>query len=236
MRKVCANIVTKLQATPSKSILGETISYRITRESVVKPIYQVFNFTKYEGVIKPGEWLKLKIKYTPQIPRQKNLDTFVLVAGSNYTVKILTIGSTTGPLLRTSVKRLDFFKTPSTAVCRRTFEIRNISAAQATFLFDCNKDDDIFKVEPMKGTLQGHSHLYVDVHFMPNEHGSFLERVFCLSWCGDPIIQVAFQTDQSAQGIFPLLQSIFFDKLLVRQERNATNTANTANALNVRIH
>lgn len=62
----------------------------------VNPIYSVFNFNKSEGMVKPGESLKLRVTYIPTVPYLRNVENFEFVDSSFNIMKIKVVGECIG--------------------------------------------------------------------------------------------------------------------------------------------
>ncbi|XP_044262850.1 uncharacterized protein LOC123010203 isoform X2 [Tribolium madens] len=168
---------------------NEVVSYLVTRNTRISPIYHVFDANKYETKLDPGRELVLKISYSPNIPGTKNYDYFTVNDSRQNFYRLCLRGECSGPLVTTSIRNLNLLKTPKQKIVKQIFTLSNSSECCARFQFDCIRHEQgVFAVEPVEGVIQPQEHVYIEVRFSPQNHRFYSRQLACLILYHEPIL------------------------------------------------
>ncbi|XP_008198203.3 uncharacterized protein LOC103314308 isoform X1 [Tribolium castaneum] len=168
---------------------NEVVSYLVTRNTRISPIYQVFDANKYETKLDPGRELVLKISYSPNIPGTKNYDYFTINDSRQNFYRLCLRGECSGPSVTTSIRHLNFHKTPNHKSVKQIFTLSNTSECLARFQFDCIRDEQgAFAVDPVEGVIKPQEHVYIEVRFCPKTFRFYSRQLACLILYHEPIL------------------------------------------------
>ncbi|XP_076752428.1 cilia- and flagella-associated protein 65 [Xylocopa sonorina] len=141
--------------------------YQVQRDSITNPLDHVFHLRSYTWTLAPDEKFLCEIHYRPIIAPSKNVDYFIITDTSGGSMKIVTYGSSIGPEVTCSAKKIFMHCTNETSQVKRRIKLMNKSKVAATFMFNIDEKHKNFQLDTRCGVIEPCSHKYITITFTP---------------------------------------------------------------------
>ncbi|XP_027877734.1 cilia- and flagella-associated protein 65 isoform X2 [Xiphophorus couchianus] len=153
------------------AIFGPHFSWDVTSEKIV-----------------PGGSVQVLVTYSPTVVDIVSVEYLSLnYRGSLSKSQVKLIGKCMGPELCLSSTVVDFGCVEEKGSAEQTVELLNSSPVQATYQWDIDCANSVFRVSPASGTVLPYSQIKVKVSYKPTHPMPHHRRVACLILLGEPL-------------------------------------------------
>lgn len=132
-----------------------------------------------KGHLAPGQIVKIKVSYTPELPEVTSLANFKVSAFGGNEIRFACKGQAEAFDVDLSVKTIHFGEVQSDTNTNRLLNVVNSSDMPTTFQFVTDKSN-VFSFSHVEGTAKKNSSSRIIIHFTPQRTGNYYERVFCM--------------------------------------------------------
>ncbi|XP_043790944.1 cilia- and flagella-associated protein 65-like isoform X2 [Apis laboriosa] len=161
--------------------------YQVQRDPITNPLDHVFHLHSYTWTLGPDEKFLCEIYYRPLVVSSRNVDYFIIIDNNGAYMKIITYGSSIGPKVISSTKRI-FMNTNKNSKVKKRIKLSNDSKVAATFMFNIDEKHRIFQLDTRYGVINAYSYKYVTITFIPPKEGRYTYYLIILILYQEPII------------------------------------------------
>ncbi|KAK9300342.1 hypothetical protein QLX08_006890 [Tetragonisca angustula] len=162
--------------------------YQVQRDPITNPLDHVFHLRSYTWTLTPDENYSCEICYRPHVAFSKNIDYFIIIDSSAECTKIITYGSSIGPQVTCSVRKIFMCCTMENPEIKRRIKLMNNSDVAATFMFNIDERHKSFQLDTRYGIINPWSYKYITITFTSSKEGRYTYYLVVLILYQEPII------------------------------------------------